>query len=175
MLLSFGMMKYLQLPNGINHVIRKSDKVMKKLLLIFTLMLIASLHLSAAERVIHSYLYHGFKVYDRENNLIQEMPLSSGDPIGLFLVAEINGEKYLSITVGDESVYEFRVALSKNVDEKDGTRADVYAGGMTVEGQTVPLQVFVCYSKSTIPDVIIVDVFNSPTLIELSRLVKAGH
>ena len=62
-----------------------------------------------------------------------------------------------------------------NVDEKDGTRADVYAGGMTVEGQTVPLQVFVCYSKSTIPDVIIVDVFNSPTLIELSRLVKAGH
>lgn len=103
------------------------------------------------------------------------MPSSSGDPIGLFLVAEIDGEKYLSVTVGDESAYEFRVALSKNVDENDGTRADVYAGGMTVEGQTVPLQVFVCYSKSSIPDVILVDVFNSPTLIELSRLVKAGH
>ena len=67
------------------------------------------------------------------------------------------------------------LVVSDFVDEKDGTRADVYAGGMTVEGQTVPLQVFVCYSKSTIPDVIIVDVFNSPTLIELSRLVKAGH
>lgn len=138
-------------------------------------MLITSLNLSAAERVIHSYLYHGFKVYDRENNLIQDTPSLSGDPIGLFLVAEIDGEKYLSVTVGDESPYEFRVALTKNIDEKDGTRADVYAGGMTVKGQTVPLQVFVCYSKSSIPDVILVDVFNSPTLIELSRLVKAGH
>ena len=103
------------------------------------------------------------------------MPSSSGDPIGLFIVAEIDGEKSLSVTVGEKSTYEFRVALSKNVDEKDGTRAEVYAGGMTIEGQTVPLQVFVCYSKSTIPDVIIVDVFDSPTLIELSRLVKAGH
>lgn len=148
---------------------------MKKFLFIFNLMLFASLNLSAAERVIHSYLYHGFKVYDRENNLIQEMPSSSGDPIGLFIVAEIDGEKSLSVTVGEKSTYEFRVALSKNVDEKDGTRAEVYAGGMTIEGQTVPLQVFVCYSKSTIPDVIIVDVFDSPTLIELSRLVKAGH
>lgn len=167
-------MKYHRWLNGINHVIHKRDKGMKVLIL-FALMLIASLSLSAAERVIHSYLYHGFKVYDRENNLIQDMPSSSGDPIGLFLVAEIDGEKYLSVTVGDESAYEFRVALSKNVDENDGTRADVYAGGMTVEGQTVPLQVFVCYSKSSIPDVILVDVFNSPTLIELSRLVKAGH
>ncbi|MDE5822490.1 MAG: hypothetical protein K2H63_08430 [Paramuribaculum sp.] len=148
---------------------------MKNVLFAFAMMLVASFNLSAAERVIHSYLYHGFEVYDRENNLIQEMPTSSGDPFGLFLVAEIDGEKYLTITVGETSLYEFRVALSKNVDEKDGTRADVYAGGMTVEEQIVPLQVFVCYSKSTIPDVIIVDVFNSPTLIELSRLVKAGH
>lgn len=148
---------------------------MKKLLFIFVLMLTASFSINAAERVIHSYLYHGFKVYDRENNLIQEIPSSSGDPIGLFTVAEIDGEKYLSVTVGDKSAYEFRVALSKDVNETDGTRADVYAGGMTVEGQTVPLQVFVCYSQSTIPDVIIVDVFNSPTLIELSRLVKAGY
>lgn len=148
---------------------------MKKLLFVIVWMLIASFSVSASERVIHSYLYHGFSVYDRDNNLIQENPSSNGDPIGLFIVAEIDGEKYLSVTVGDESAYEFRIVLSKKVNEKDGTHADVYAGGMTVEGQTVPLQVFVCYSKSTIPDVIIVDVFNSPTLIELSRLVKAGH
>lgn len=83
-------MKYLRWQNGINHVIHKSDKVMKKFLFIFNLMLFASLNLSAAERVIHSYLYHEFKVYDRENNLIQEMPSSSGDPIGLFIVAEID-------------------------------------------------------------------------------------
>lgn len=168
-------MKYLLWLNDIKHVIRNSDNGMKKLLFVFVLMLIASLNVSASERVIHSYLYHGFKVYDRDNNLIQEIPSSSGDPIGLFIVAEIEDEKYLSVTVGDESAYEFRIALSKNVDDKDGTHADVYAGGMPVEGQTVPLQVFVCYSKSIIPDVIFVDVFNSPTLIELSRLVKAGY
>ena len=148
---------------------------MKILQFVFVLMLIASFSVSASERVIHSYLYHGFKVYDRDNNLIQEIPSSSGDTIGLFVVAEIDGEKYLSVTVGDESAYEFRIVLSKNVDDKDGTHADVYAGGMNVEGQTVPLQVFVCYSKSIIPDVILVDVFNSPTLIELSRLVKARY
>lgn len=131
--------------------------------------------MNAAERVIHSYLFHGFKVYDRENNLIQDIPSSSGDPIGLFIVAEIDGKKYLSITIGDESAYEFKIALSKNVNEKDGTRVEVYAGGMSIEGQTVPLQVFVCFSKSAIPDVVLIDVFNSPTIIELSRLVKAGR
>ena len=148
---------------------------MKKLLFVLALMLIASFELSASERVLHSYIYHKFKVYDRDNNLIQEIPSSNGDPIGLFIVAEIDGDKYLSITVGDKSAYEFKVTLSKNVNEKDGTRANVYAGGMTIDGQTVPLQIFVCYSKSSIPDAIIVDIFNSPTLIELSRLVKAGR
>lgn len=148
---------------------------MKKILLVGAFILFVSLVLSAKEHVIHSYLYHGFKVYDRENNLIQDAPSTSGDPIGLFLVAEVDGEKFLSVTVGNDSAYEFKIVLSKSIEEKEGTHADIYAGGMTVEGQTIPLQVFVCYSKSTIPDAIIVDVFNSPTLIELSRLVKAGH
>lgn len=148
---------------------------MKKIYSLLVLMLFTSFALSASEHVIHSYIYHGFKVYDRENNLIQDTPSSSGDPIGLFLVAEVDGEKFLSVTVGNDSAYEFKIVLSKSIEEKDGTRADIYAGGMTVERQTLPLQVFVCYSTSTIPDVIIVDVFNSPTLIELSQLVKAGH
>lgn len=148
---------------------------MKKTLLVGAFVLFVSFVLSAKEQVIHSYLYHGFTVYDRENNLIEDMPSASGDPIGLFLVAEVDGEKYLSVTVGNDSVYEFMILLSKSIEEKDGTRADIYAGGMTVEEQSVPLQVFACYSTSTIPDVIIVDVFNSPTLIELSRLVKAGR
>lgn len=142
---------------------------------LLVLMLFTSFALSASEHVIHSYIYHGFKVYDRENNLIQDTPSSSGDPIGLFLVVDIDHEKYLSVTAGEDSVYEFKVVLSKAVDDEDGTHADVYAGGMTVDGQTVPLQVFVCYSKASIPDVILIDVFNSPTLIELSRLVKAGN
>lgn len=148
---------------------------MKKNLLVLALIFFTSFALSATEHVIHSYLYHGFKVYDRENNLIQDTPSSSGDPIGLFIVTEIEGEKYLSVTVGKDSAYEFKIVLSKTIEEEDGTHADVYAGGMTVEGETVPLQVFVCYSKTPTPDVILVDVFNSPTLIELSRLVKAGH
>lgn len=148
---------------------------MKKKILFFLTMLLASLSLSATERVIQSYIYHGFKVYDRENKLIQDIPSSDGNPIGLFLVAEIDGEKFLSVTVGEESAYEFKVVLSKDIDEQDGTRATVYAGGMNVEGQTVPLQVFVCYSKSSsVPDVILVDVFDSPTLIELSRMVKGA-
>ncbi|MGM9795527.1 MAG: hypothetical protein ACI3ZZ_04840 [Candidatus Aphodosoma sp.] len=148
---------------------------MKKVLFILGMMLTVSISVNATENIIHSYIYHGFKVYDRDYNLIQDNPSSNGDPIGLFIVADINGEKYLSVTAGEEPVYEFKIALTKNVDDKDGTHTDVYAGGMTVEGQIVPLQVFVCYSKSAIPDVILVDVFNSPTLIELSRLVKAGH
>lgn len=148
---------------------------MRKTLLLLILTLFTSFSVGATKHIIHSYIYHGFKVYDRDNNLIQDMPSSSGAPIGIFLVAEIDGKKFLSITVGKDSAYEFKVVLSKDIDEQDGTRANVYAGGMTIEGQTVPLQVFVCYSKSSsIPDVILVDVFNSPTLIELSRLVKGN-
>lgn len=148
---------------------------MKKILSLLALMLYTSFAISATEHVIHSYIYHGFKVYDRENNLIQDTPSSSGDPIGLFLVADIDHEKYLSVTVGEDSVYEFKVVLSKTVDDKDGNHADVYAGGMTMEGQTLLLQVFVCYSTASIPDAIVIDIFNSPTLIELSRLVKASN
>lgn len=168
-------MKYRLSQNGINHVTHKNDKNMKKTFLFCFLMLFASFTISATEQIVHSYLYHGFKVYDRENNLIQDTPSSSGDPIGLFIVAEIDGEKYLSITSGKDSVYEFKIVLSKVIDEDNGVHADLYAGGMTVEGQTVPLQVFVFFSKYSIPDAIVVDVFNSPTLIELSRLVKAGY
>lgn len=148
---------------------------MKKTLFLLALMLFTSFAASASEKIIHSYLYHGLKVYDRENNLIQDTPSSSGDPIGLFLVAEIDNEKFLSVTAGKDSVVEFKVVLSKAIEENDGVHVDLYAGGMTVEGQTVPLQVFVFYSKSSIPDVIVIDIFNSPTLIELNRLVKAGY
>lgn len=169
------MMKYRLLLNGTNHGIHKKIEYMKKSFLFWVLMLFASFTISATEQIVHSYLYHGFKVYDREHNLIQDTPSSSGDPIGLFLVAEIDGEKYLSITSGKDSVYEFKIVLSKVIDEDNGVHADLYAGGMTVEGQTVPLQVFVFFSKYSIPDAIVIDVFNSPTLIELSRLVKAGH
>ncbi len=148
---------------------------MKKVLFLLGMVLTMYIGVNASENIIHSYIYHGFKVYDRDYNLIQDIPSPDCNPIGLFIVAVINGEKYLSVTVGEDSAYEFKVALSKRVNEDDGTYADVYAGGMTVEGQIVPLQVFVCYSKFAIPDVILVDVLNSPTLIELSRLVKAGH
>lgn len=146
---------------------------MKKLLFLFCLCITIICGAQNLESISHNYLYHGFKVYDRDNNLIKAS--SSGDPIGLFIVAEISGEKFLSVTVGDESVYAFKVVLSKNVDDNDGTHTDVYAGGMTIEGQIVPLQVLVCYSKSIIPDVILVDVFNSPTLIELNSLVPLNY
>lgn len=148
---------------------------MQKILLIFGLLLISFISVNAAEKVIHSYIYHGSKVYDRDHKLIQDIPSSSGDPIGLFLVAEINGETYVSLSVGEKPAYEFKVQLSKNYNENDGSHIDVYAGAMQVEEQIVPLQVFVCFSKSVIPDVIIVDVLKSPTLIEFNRLVKAGH
>ena len=134
-------------------------------------MLIESLSLNAKERVIHSYLYHDFKVYDRENNITEDIPSAIGKPIGLFIIAEIDGENFLSITLGKDILYKFKIVLSKNIDGEDGTRAVVYAGGMIVKGQTVPLQVFVCYSKSSIPDSIMVDVFDSPTLIVLNKLV----
>lgn len=168
-------MKYPQWQNGISPEIHKNDKVMKRVLLVLSLILAAFFNVMAAEQVIHSYIYHDFKVYDRNYNLIEEIPSKNGDPMGLFLVAEIDGETYLSATVGKETGYEFKIVLSKQINDKNGTHADVYAGSMSVEGQTKPLQVFVCYSKSLMPDVIVVDVFNSPTLIELSGLVKAGH
>lgn len=85
---------------------------MKRVLLVLSLILAAFFNIMAAEQVIHSYIYHDFKVYDREYNLIEEIPSKNGDPMGLFLVAEIDGETYLSATVGKGTAYEFKIVLS---------------------------------------------------------------
>lgn len=102
------------------------------------------------------------------------MPTSNGDPIGMFILAEIDGRKYISVTVGNDPVYEFPVALSKEGSE-NGIRTEVYGGGTIFQGQTVPLQLFLVYSTSTIPDEIIVDVFNSPNYIILSNIVSVRY
>jgi len=113
-------------------------------------------------------------VLDRDYKLIKEMPSSNGNPIGLFFIAEVDETKYIMVTVGNESLYEIEVALSK--EESDaGVRSEIYGGVMQFQGQKVPLQVLLFFTKSNTPDDIIIDVFNSSTLIKLSGLVQSRH
>lgn len=76
--------------------------------------------------------------------------------------------------MGQDPIYEFPVALSKEEND-NGLRSEIYAGGTEFQGQTVPLQLFLMYSTSSIPDDIIIDVFNSPNYIKFSNIVSARH
>ncbi len=147
---------------------------MIRIVLIWVVILFVSLPLSAREQILHSYLYHGFKVYDRENNLIRDLPSTNGDPLGLFLVAEVDGDKFLSVTVAENTVYEFRIVFSETIENK-GFYALEYSGGMMVDGQAVPIRVYLYYTTSPLPDFVLVDVYKSPTFIELSGLIETGR
>lgn len=165
-------MKFPLLGSGINQETRKQDNFMKKFILIFFLFI--SLTSYAKEEVLESCIYHNFTVLDRDNNLIEDIPSSNGDPQGLFLLADIDGTKFISVTSGKDSLLDLQVYLSKEVEE-NGIRTEIYGGAVDFENQKVPLQVFVFYTKSDTPDDVVIDIYNSPTLIRLSGLVKIRH
>lgn len=164
-------MRYLQLLNGFNHEIPKKDN-MKRFILFFGIFI--SITAFAQERVLKSLIFHNCTISDRDFNFINEIPSSNGDPIGMFLLVEVDGNKYILVTLGKDPIYEFFVALSKEEND-NGLRSEIYAGGTEFQGQTVPLQLFLMYTTSSIPDKIIVDVFNSPNYIILSNIVSSRH
>lgn len=142
---------------------------MKKILLILSIILTISMH-AASQKVNDCLFFHNCKILNRDYEEVDFLS-SPDEPMGVFMILEEASQKFLVITIGDELAYDFPIALSKDVVEgKNKTK--VFAGGMDFEGHTVPLQVFVCYSKYSTPDCIIVDIYDSPTIIELSKIVK---
>lgn len=149
---------------------------MKKLFLIVVLCLCG---LSVyAEESVESYAYHSFTVNDRDFN-VQEDYNGDGKPLGLIINAEIDGTKMIGITLGEETVYEVQVVnIEEEYDSQNGQKWIMYQGGMKFNDEIVVLNVIFVYdmAKNTnIPETVLVDVHNSPTIMELSGLVQLNR
>lgn len=147
---------------------------MKKSILLIIICISALTSYGQDINVVTTYAFHKISVLDREFNVIQELPSQSGDPIGLYSLANADGKEYIIVTIGDESAYEIQVVNFVQGDAKNNSRIDLYQGGMTVEGQIVIINVYLEYNENRnkkIPEAITVDVNNSPNFIQLSGLV----
>lgn len=145
---------------------------MKYILFLFSL--IGALCLNAAESH-ESFAYHSFTVKDRDFNVQDEFH-GDGAPLGLILNAYIDDTQYIAITLGENTIYEVQVV--NEVTDQDfapGYKCLMYQGGMSFQGEIVAINILFIYNLSRnteIPDTVLVDVNNSPTIMELSGLVK---
>lgn len=120
------------------------------------------------------YAYHECLVLDRDFNVMQDTPSSDGNPIGLFSISEDSKMKYIIATLGEKSMYEIQVVNTVIGEPENGSRIDMYQGGMHFQGQIVIINVFLEYDlsrSSTIPEAVTFDVNNSPNFIQLKGLI----
>lgn len=138
---------------------------------VFIVFFVSCLYAFSIERVLQSYIFHDFTVFDRDDNVIEKIPSSDNNPLGMIVLAEIDNEKYIGITLGKETIYQIHVVLSKEVTENN-IRSEIYGGAIYLQEKKAALQVFMFYTKTDTPDDIFIDIFNSPTLIKLGGLIK---
>lgn len=131
--------------------------------------------MAVASESYSSYAYHSFTVKDRDFN-VQHESQGDGKPMGLIIDADIDGTEYIGITLGEETIYEVQVVnVVKDEDSQQGIKCVMYQGGMKFQGEIVVINVLFTYDldkNSNIPETVLVDVVNSPTIMELSGLVK---
>ena len=133
---------------------------MKKLF--FILLLLPSL-------LIHSqnikqkadFKYYGVENLDSKGNSVGSLNFE-----GVIVFSEAQGLNFISITIGDEILYNGQVSQSK-VDSSDpNTMCKVYLVVMDFQGEKVPLQIFETYNKKEseyIPQYFIVNIHSAQT------------
>jgi hypothetical protein len=121
-----------------------------------------------------SYAYHTFTVKDRDNNIKEEYH-GDGAPIGLIIFIENDDAKYIEVSIGKDPVYEIQIVNTMDLTSEPGVKCTGYQGGMRTQSGIVVMNVLFFYDtdKNTeIPEIVGVDVNGSPTIMELSGLVK---
>lgn len=124
--------------------------------------------------LISNFAFHSCTILDRDFNVMQEIPSESGDPIGLYALAKADGKEYIVVTIGEKSAYDIQVVNVVQGKAENNSRIDMYQGGMTFQGQIVPINVFLEYNvkrNKYIPETITIDINNSPNFIQLSGLI----
>lgn len=147
---------------------------MKKIVLIILLLFSSLVSFAEDDNILCKFAIHDYIVLDREFNVINNMPSSNGNSLGLFILAESNSKKYIVVTLGKDPVYEIVVVNEVYGDIKNGSKIDMYQGGMTFQGQIVVINVFLEYDVDknlNIPEAITIDVHKSPNFIQLKGLI----
>ena len=149
---------------------------MKKL--IFYLLLLSICFSIEAKEKHTGFAYHSFTVKDRNFEVVQEYK-EDGHPLGVIIDANIDGTQMIGVTLGKETVYEVQIV---NTVEDDGVNPNekcvMYQGGMKFQGEIVVINVLYFYDvhkNKEIPEYVWIDVNNSPTIMELSGLVKINE
>lgn len=149
------------------------------LILMFLMLLLNSVKASPQpEFKSESYAYHAFTVKDRDYN-IQEEQHGDGAPIGMIILAkEDNVVKYLVVSIDKDPMYEIQIVNTMDLQSDSGTKCIGYQGGMKFQGFIVVINVIFFYNTDKnmeIPETVGIDVNGSPTIIELSGLVKLNN
>jgi hypothetical protein len=160
--------------------IKRSGNKMKRVIIVlsFFMLLLNSVKASPqTELKSESYAYHTFTVKDRDYNIQQEHH-GDGAPIGMIIFAEDDDAKYLVVSLGKDPVYEIQIVNTMDIPSESGTKCIGYQGGMKFQGSIVVINVIFFYDtdKNTeIPETVGIDVNGSPTIMELSGLVKLNN
>ena len=148
---------------------------MKKFFLLFVITLSCVSNLFAQDyQVNQKFVFHECLVLNRDFSIKEKIPSESGDPMGLYIFTEIEDKKYIVVTLGQETMYEIQVVNTVNGKVENGSRIDMYQGGMHFQESIVVINVFLEFdtTKNTeIPEAITIDVNNSPTFIQFKGIV----
>lgn len=142
---------------------------MKRILLIISLLLAILTSNAQDVKVVVAYKYEALLNIDKNGNMVD-----SFDGSGIILFARAEEQDMLSITLGQDEVYNGTIVQKK--EEKLGTeaKANIYIVAMPFQGHTVPLQIFEVYDlsqSSFIPTVITVMICSEST----GEMIQGQH
>ena len=104
----------------------------KSLLALCVSLFCGTFALAAQDNQTLKYLYHEMQVLDRDYSVIEEFPSENGNPVGMYILTEIESydSKYIVVTIGKEITYQIQVVNIVEGEVKDGMKVDMYQGGM---------------------------------------------
>ncbi len=122
------------------------------------------------------YIYHSTEVIETSTGKTID---PESNLMGMVILATVNNVDYLVITIGDEAfLYLEVVNVVENSMEND-MRIKMYQGGEYKEGVGIyTADVLFAYDESknsTIPEIIRVEVHNSPNIIIFSGIVRLNN
>lgn len=122
------------------------DKAMKKLFLLFILILISAASFAQSLKCTAAYVYDKAQAVDADGNVIETFNNVSGT----VFFYEKGNQKAIASTIGDQTMYVLEV-----ISKKTYTDSNVYLGYMWYEGGKVMIEVFEVFDldkSKVVPD-----------------------
>lgn len=140
---------------------------------IYFLIIILAISLKVYPETIvkDKYIWRQMTVKNRNYDVIEEF----NNVKGVIILVNIEEKDYVSITIGEKSMYEVQI-VNKVVDTSvKGVKIEMLQGRQKIQDKIITMSVFLTYfniKNTSIPEVISVDIDGSDSIIEFSGLVK---